>query len=151
MESDIYRQILSMAIENEIEAAEFYQGVCDKTVDDKLKTLFGGMAAEERNHRTLLEGFLADESRPMKFKTAQDYKVSETVEMPKFSLAMKPVDAIALAMKKEEDAMNMYLKFSQASDDAEQKDLFDNLAAMEQSHKAKLEDIYTNMAFPEVW
>jgi len=98
-----------------------------------------------------LEGFLADESRIMKFQAGQNYKVSETVERPKLSMDMKPVDAIALAMKKEEDAMNLYLGCSQASDDAEQKNIFDNLAAMEQSHKAKLEDLYTNMAFPEAW
>ncbi len=151
MESEVYKKILNMAIEGEIEAATFYQGVCDKTADDQLKPIFGGMAAEERKHRTLLEGFLADATRPMKFKAGQDYKVSETVERPKFSLEMKPVDAIMLAMKKEEDAMNMYLEFSRASDDAEQKGLFDNLAMMEQSHKARLEDIYTSMAFPEVW
>jgi len=47
--------------------------------------------------------------------------------------------------------MNMYFGFSRASDDEGQKKIFDNLASMEQSHKAKLEDLYTNMAFPEVW
>ncbi|ABC78454.1 ferritin-like domain-containing protein [Syntrophus aciditrophicus] len=151
MKSEVYKEILSMAIGREIEAAIFYQDVCDKTADSNLKTIFGNLAAEERGHRALLEGFLADESRIMKFQAGQNYKVSETVERPKLSMDMKPVDAIALAMKKEEDAMNLYLGFSQASDDAEQKNIFDKLAAMEQSHKAKLEDLYTNMAFPEAW
>ncbi|MDY0188391.1 MAG: ferritin family protein [Syntrophus sp. (in: bacteria)] len=151
MESEVYKKILNMAIEREIEAATFYQDVCDKTVDGNLKTIFGHLAAEERGHRALLEGFLTDESRTMKFKSGPDYKVSETVERPSLSMEMKPVDAIALAMKKEEDAMNMYFGFSRASDDEGQREIFDNLASMEQSHKAKLEDLYTNMAFPEVW
>jgi hypothetical protein len=29
--------------------------------------------------------------------------------------------------------------------------MFDSLAKMETSHKARLEDIYTNQAFPETW
>jgi len=109
------------------------------------------LTEEERKHRALLEGFLTNESLHMKFKAGQDYKVSETVEMPKLSMEMKPVDAIALAMKKEEEAMNMYLNFAQASDDTEQKEVFENLARMEQSHKANLENLYTDMAFPEAW
>ena len=34
---------------------------------------------------------------------------------------------------------------------SEQKRIFTELASMERGHKARLEDIYTNMAFPEVW
>jgi len=151
MHIEMYKKILGMAIENEIEAAEFYQCVHDKTQDAKLQSIFDGLAEEERNHRALLECFLADESRPMKFKAVHDYKVSETVEMPRLSMEMKPVDAIALAMKKEEEAMSMYREFAEASHDAGQKDVFENLARMEQSHKTKLEDLYTSMAFPEVW
>jgi rubrerythrin len=29
--------------------------------------------------------------------------------------------------------------------------VFEQLANMEKGHKARLEDIYTNMAYPEVW
>lgn len=151
MDNEIYKKILAMAIENEIEAAEFYQGVYEKTGIANLKSIFGELADEERKHRVMLQGFLDNDSRPLKFKSSQDYKVAETVEMPRLSLGMKPADAIALAMKKEEEAMNMYLKFAQASDDVKQKEVFENLARMEQSHKVNLENLYTNMAFPEVW
>lgn len=64
---------------------------------------------------------------------------------------MKPIEGIALAIKKEEDSMNMYIQFSTLSTEAEQKSVFQELAKMELGHKARLEDIYTNMAFPEVW
>jgi rubrerythrin len=47
--------------------------------------------------------------------------------------------------------MSMYTQLAHASTDASQKKLFTDLAAMERGHKARLEDIYTNMAFPEVW
>ncbi len=64
---------------------------------------------------------------------------------------MKPADAIALAIKKEEEAMNVYSLFSQSSSEPEQARIFEELATMEQGHKVKLEELYTNMAFPEVW
>jgi rubrerythrin len=64
---------------------------------------------------------------------------------------MKPADAIALAVKNEEEAMDMYKKMADCSTDAEQKKMFQSLSKMEQGHKVKLEDTFTNMAFPEVW
>jgi rubrerythrin len=64
---------------------------------------------------------------------------------------MKPSDTIALAMKNEEEAMNMYTDLANCSSDQEQKKVFQALAKMEQGHKARLEDMFTNMAFPEVW
>jgi rubrerythrin len=114
--------------------------------------IFDDLAKEEKNHRDILTAFLRNPDKPLKFKPApDDYKVAESVELPPLSLEMKPVDAIALAMKKEEEAMKTYLAFAAESDNAAQKGVFEELAKMEQGHKAKLEDIYTNMAFPEAW
>jgi len=64
---------------------------------------------------------------------------------------MKPLEGLKLAIKKEEDAMELYRGLSAAAKDAEVKKMFDSLAKMETSHKARLEDIYTNQAFPEAW
>ncbi len=64
---------------------------------------------------------------------------------------MKPLDGLKLAIKKEEDAMEMYKGLSAVSKDADMKKMFDSLAKMETSHKVRLEDIYTNQAFPEAW
>jgi len=40
MKTELYKEILSMAIGREIEAAIFYQDVCDKTADSNLKDHF---------------------------------------------------------------------------------------------------------------
>ena len=60
-------------------------------------------------------------------------------------------NSLVIAIKKELEAMQMYTQLAQASSDNEQQLLFSQLANMERSHKTRLEDIYTNMAFPEVW
>jgi rubrerythrin len=150
MQLDEYKKIISFAVENEIEAYEFYTGVFNKVKDDNMKAIFKELADEEKGHRALLEGYLSD-LKPMRFSESKDYKISETVETPRLSLDMKPSDAIALAMKKEEDAMKMYMALADNSSDPEQRETFQSLAKMEMGHKAKLEDMYTNMAFPEVW
>ncbi len=146
-----YKEILTLAILNEVEAYDFYLGVANSSQDKAIKSIFQEMAEQELGHRNLLQSYLDGSTKTFSFKAAPDYKIAETVDKPKLSLDMKPVDAIALAMKNEEDAMHMYQKFAEASDDAEQTQLFLELVKMETSHKAKLEDLYTNMAFPESW
>ena len=150
MKVEEYKTIISLAVGDEIEAYEFYLGVSEKVKDRNLKTIFKGLADEEKRHKISLEHFLSD-ARPMRFNETKDYKISETVDKPRLSLDMKPSDAIALAMKNEEDAMNTYTELANYSSDQEQKEVFMALAKMEQGHKARLEDMYTNMAFPEAW
>jgi rubrerythrin len=54
-------------------------------------------------------------------------------------------------MKREEEAMNRYKNLAENSETAEQAKIFQELAYMEQGHKTRLEELYTNMAFPEIW
>jgi rubrerythrin len=150
MKAEAYKRIISIAVENEIEAFEFYKSISEKTADSNLKATFKELADEEKKHRNYLEGLLS-QAKPLHFDEAKDYKVSETVEKPKLTLAMKPADAIALAMKNEEEAMLMYAELAGSSIDREQKEMFQSLSRMEQGHKTKLEGIYTNIAFPEAW
>jgi len=150
MRVEEYRKVISMAVESEIEAYDFYTAVGEKVKDANLKSIFKDLAAEEKKHRNFLEGLLK-QAKPMLFDESKDYKISETVDKPKLSLSMKPADAIALAMKNEEEAMNIYTQLANVSTDREQKELFESLARMEKGHKVKLEGMYTNIAFPEVW
>jgi rubrerythrin len=150
MKTEDYKKVISFAVEKEIEAYDFYQSVYNKTSDSNLKAIFKDLADEEKKHRNLLENLLS-RPRPFHFNETKDYKVSETVDKPKLTLSMKPVDAIALAMKNEEEAMHMYSELAGVSTDPEEKEMFMSLSNMELGHKMKLEDIYTNMAFPEAW
>jgi rubrerythrin len=149
MKVEEYKKVISFAVGNEIEAYEFYKGVSEKTADSNLKASFTELAIEEKKHRNALEA-LHSGAKPLHFDEAKDYKLSETLDKPKLTLGMKPADAIALAMKNEEEAMHMYSALAIASSDPEQKEMFQALARMEQGHKTKFEDMYANIAFPEV-
>lgn len=147
-----YKEILQMAVGNEVEAYEFYRDAAAKMKDPAMKKTFQELADEESGHKVLLEGFLSNEMKDMKFINEKDYKVAETVEAPQtLSTDMAFKDAIALAMKKEQEAMEMYQQFADASEGAKQKETFLELAKMEKGHKVRLEGIYTDIAFIEVW
>jgi len=150
MTIDEYRKIIKMAVGNEIAAYEFYKGVSEKTKDSNLRSIFSELAEEEQKHKVFLETFLSG-ARPLQFASVTDYKVAEVVDKPKLSMQMKPADAIALAMKEEEEAMDMYQGLADSSTASDQKDLFLSLAKMEKGHKVRLEELYTSMAFPEAW
>ncbi len=147
-----YKEILKMAVENEVEAYEFYRDAAAKMKDPAMKKTFLELADEESGHKTLLEGYLSNEMKEMKFNDETDYKVAETVEAPQtLSTDMAFKDAIALAMKKEQEAMEMYQQFADASAEAKQRETFLELAKMEKGHKVRLEEIYTDVAFVEIW
>lgn len=151
MDQKAYQDILDVAIQNEIEANLFYHQVAEKVKGDYLRKLFLELAAEEQKHRTILEGFRNNKKAALSFKHVADFKVSETVDEPPLSIDMKPADAIALAMKKEETAMEQYTKLAQAAMDEEQKNIFLELAEMERGHKAKMEAAFVDIGYPEVW
>jgi len=151
MNQSEFERIMKLAIEAETEAYEFYRDVSEKVTDASVKKIYQEFAQEELGHRTLLEQILKHDIKTFSFTGASDYKVSETVELPRLSLELKPVDAIALAMKKEEEAMKTYSSLAALSADPQKQKIFSELAKMEEGHKARMESLYTNTAFPEVW
>lgn len=151
MKNTELKNIITFAIDNEIEAYEFYDNASKKVTDKALKETFEELAAEELGHRKFLENFLVNDVEAIKLDEVNDYKVSETIDKPALTTEMKFSEAMAFAMKDEEEAMNMYQKLADACLDEKQKELFVGLAKMEQSHKVRLEKIYVNVAYPEVW
>ncbi|OPY38287.1 MAG: putative trifunctional 2-polyprenylphenol hydroxylase/glutamate synthase subunit beta/ferritin domain-containing protein [Methanoregula sp. PtaU1.Bin051] len=151
MRADEYKKIITLAIDREVEAYTFYKSVADRVKDANLKKLFAELAGEEKKHREFLQDFLAKGEKAMKFEAAMDYKVYATLETPQITADLKPLEGLTLAIKKELEAMQMYTRLAAASADAQQQMLFRGLANMESTHKARLEDIYVNMAFPEKW
>jgi rubrerythrin len=151
MTYDDYKKIISRAIGSEIEAYTFYRAVSDKVKDKNLKGLFSELAGDEEKHRLTLEGFLKQAPEKLHFSTSQDYKVVDPLPTPPLTVDLKPLDGLVIAIKTELEAMQMYTQLANTSTDKGQKTIFTELASMERGHKSRLEDIYTNMAFPEVW
>ena len=151
MKTEDAKKIISTAIDREVEAYTFYRSIADKVKDKNLKDLFAELAGEEKKHREFLQAFLTKDASKMKFAAGHDYKVGDALPSPALTPDLKPLDGLVLAIKKELEAMQMYTQLAKAAADTETQLLFSQLANMERGHKARLEDIYTNMAFPETW
>jgi rubrerythrin len=151
MKSEDFRQIISQAIEGEIEAYTFYKTIAEKVEDAAIKDLFAELAGDELGHRNFLQGIMAKGPKALHIDETHDYKIADHLESPPLSVDLKPIDGITLAIRKELDAMQMYTQLSRVALDSDEKETFLSLAKMEKGHKARLEDIYTSMAFPEVW
>lgn len=151
MKHDEFKKILLDAIDKEVESYTFYKTVSERVKDAALKSTFLELADQETYHRKTLQEYLSGSKKELKFDEVKDYHLSDILEAPALTTELKPLDGLKIAIKKEEDAMHMYQKLSDASIDAEQKKLFAELSKMELGHKARLEDIYTNAAFVEAW
>ncbi len=146
-----YKDVIKFAMANEVEAQKFYADAADKLRDPNLKKMFGQFSEEEKKHREILKGIYISNLIGEYFDEKMDYKVAETVDVPELSIDMQPADAIALAMKKEEEAMVQYTELAEECPDAEKKKIFLDLAAMERGHKRKMEDAFVDIGYPEVW
>ena len=113
--------------------------------------MFEQFAKDEKGHEKILKTILFKDTINQYFNESTDYKVAETVDTPKLSTDMKPADAIALAMKKEEEAMKQYTDLAEACKDFGQKKVFFDLAAMERGHKLKMEKAFVDIGYTEVW
>jgi rubrerythrin len=151
MKAEDFTQIISQAIEGEIEAYTYYRTVSEKIENAALKDIFIELAGDEKQHRAFLEGIIAKGPSSLHVVESHDYKVADTLASPPLSIDLKPIDGIILAIRKELDAMQMYTQLAHVAGDPDEKKTFLELAKMERGHKARLEDIYTTMAFPEVW
>ncbi len=148
---DDFREIIEFAIHSEVEAKQYYQSVAGKTSNEMVKKLFLEFAEEEIKHERILANILANKEAVLNFEKTQDYKLSETIPDPDMSGKMSMADIFAVAMKREERAMNMYLNLAKDSSSDKIKEVFNNLAEMERGHKLKLEKAYIDVAYTEAW
>lgn len=151
MNQEQFVKIITRAIGQEVEAFTYYSKVSEKVKDAGLKRLFKDLAKEEDKHKRTLEKYLKKAPGKIHFSESADYRVTDALPAPKLTPKLKPVDGLVIAIKKELEAMQMYTQLAKTSADEAQRNVFLDLAAMERGHKNKLEDLYTNMAFPEVW
>ncbi len=146
-----YQKIMTDAVGKEERSYRFYRAVSEKVADEALRTIFNDLAGDEMKHKEQLQSLMATGGGALHFEEKKSYRVTDDPNEPELTVDMKPLDGIRLAIGKELHSMQMYTALADASTDAGQRELFRELATMEKGHKARLEDIYTNMAFPEIW
>jgi len=142
--------LLELGIKREEESHKFYKFAAGQTSNKAIKNIFLELAEEELDHKKLLQSFQNNPQLATMLKAPEkDYHLAEESELPELSDHMKPADALALAMKKEQLAAEYYRNLAQEFSDQKAQELCLNIANMELNHKQKLENAYTDIAYVE--
>jgi len=128
-------RILDFAVAKETASEQYYLEWASRCGDPDLEKLLRELARDERGHIEKLcsvspEALIAEGVAPAEFGLAED--LPEVVD----ESAMSILDALAVAIKREEEAIHLYERLRASSTEAA---LFTALVQEERRHKHKLE------------
>ncbi len=152
MEKSQLESILATAMDSELEANRFYSEVAGRATNPNVKQIFTELAGDELGHWQLLDAARRDPALVSRMSgPIADYRVAEATALPALSIDMTPADAIALAMKKEQEAVELYTRLAKGASDPVLSAALMGLARMEQGHKTRLETVFVQIGYPEVF
>jgi len=143
------RDVLNAAIDDECAAYELYASTAGRAGNPAVRSLLLALADEERGHRELLESLDADRIQAFTPEARQDLKVADQLSEKAIREDSDLQDVMIYAMHKEQEAREFYARMSLALPDAELSGLFHKLSVMENTHKARLEELYEEVFLRE--
>ena len=143
-------QILKTAIRKEVEAHDVYADTAQRTDNPAVRALLSELAAEEARHRELLEGLPPEQADAFTPPEGRDMKISDHLEAKPLGAGSGLQEVMVHAMDRETAAREFYLAMADGAADPELKGLLEKLAAMENAHKARLEELYEDVFLREM-
>ncbi len=143
-------EIIARAIVNEESSAAFYRQAAGRMADRVTREALEGLMRDEIEHKRLIEEFRSG-VRPLPEGSGIGGSLVEFFGTPEFTAELSPSEAFLLAAKKEKLAVEFYEKWAGMYPDGPERDLLLGLAQVERRHKLKVEELFTNAAFPEAW
>ena len=140
--------ILEFAIAGEAAANEFYMGLADKMENPAMAKVFEGFAKEELGHKSKLENIKQEKTLEPTEKAA-DLKIADYLVDIEPKPGMDYVDALVLAMKKEEAAYRLYLDLAAVAEAEELTNIFLYIAQEEAKHKLRFETEYEEVVLKD--
>jgi rubrerythrin len=144
------KPFIEQAIRQEELSHEFYTRLAELVTDEETKETLAWLAKDELEHKAFLESCLTPTGCTLAGQ-AQDTHLAEIMETPAISPHMSPKEALMVAMKREEGSYHFYQRLASLQPPGDAKAFLEKMAKMELGHKQKVEYLYTNVAFPEVW
>lgn len=142
--------LIEQAISQEQLSHDFYERMARLVSHQETKETFQYLAQEEMGHKEFLQGCLTPGGCPLQGR-AQDVHLAEQMEAPPISEDLSPKEALVIAMKREEVSYHFYQRLAGMQPPGENRDFLNKMAQVELGHKEKMEYLYNNVAFPEVW
>jgi rubrerythrin len=143
------RQILVLAVEKEQAAHDMYARAAVEARDPSGQALLEELAAQELEHRELLAGIDPDHLEEFEPEEQHDLRLSEHLRERAPAPHSGLQDLLCYAMRREQEARDFYRRMAEHAGRPELKELFDRLAAMENKHRARLEEFYEAAFTPE--
>jgi len=145
------KDILALAVLKEIEAQELYADLCRKSNSRVVQEAFQALIQQEKQHQTLLEKYRAGEMKQgaLRMEHPCDYHIAEHFAEPKPAAGMELKDAFLFAADREKASHEFYLKLARLHVAGEVRILLEKLASQELEHKAVVESLFTEVAFPQ--
>ena len=142
--------IIKSAIAQEELSHEFYQRMADLVTHKETKETFQFLAKEELEHKDFLQSCMTPQGCKLVGR-AQNVHLAELLQAPGFSEDLAPKEALVIAMKREEGSYQFYQTLAALQPPGEIRAFLEKMAQVELGHKEKMEYLYDNVAFPEVW
>lgn len=142
-------EIISFAVEREIEAADGYARMAGIAKTPGLRELLLFLRQEEESHRRLLEGMTADEIDRLAPAYVPDLRISDFLVAEKLGGDMSLQDLLIFASQKEKKAIELYAALARMTAASGHARLFEFLAGQERTHKLKLEAEYEKHVLQE--
>ena len=145
---DSVEDVLDFAIAEEMAAKEFYTGLAERARNSAMRAAFEEFAAEESNHRSILEHIKSGEL-VVSAEKVQDLKLADMAEPVMPRPDMNYQDALTVAMHKEKQAFLLYTLLAKLCDDDKMRETFLMLAHEEAKHKLHFEIEYDEVVLKE--
>jgi rubrerythrin len=142
MKFDSVDKILDFAIRKEQNAADFYTDLANKMDIEYMKEIFTQFASEEKGHKAKLIAVKDGKQMLAAEEQIQDLKIGDNLVDVDLSGDLGYQEALILAMKAEKASFRLYNDLATATDDANLKQIFLNLAQEEAKHKLRFEIEY---------
>ena len=144
------KTLIEQAIRQEELSHEFYTRMSKLVTQGETKETLEWLAKDELEHKAFLQSCLTPTGCTLAGE-AQDTHLAEIMKAPAITPDLTPKEALMVAMKREEGSYHFYQRLASLQPPGEAKAFLEKMAKMELGHKEKVEYLYDNVAFPEVW
>lgn len=144
------KALLQEAISQSELSHQFYLDLANLVSKPETKEIFRYLAQNELKHKTFLQKWSNQEMCPLP-PSVQDDHLSELLKLPVLTKKLSPQEALVIAIKRKDAAYQFYQNLASLQPQGEIRDFLEKMALVKLEDKEKLEEVYDNMAFPEVW
>jgi rubrerythrin len=142
MDQKNFKEIISFAIQREIDSINFYDQAGKLVKHSGTKDLFLDFMKQEEGHKKKLEEVQTGKIAMGKIEKIPNLKISDYMVEAELRPDISYGDILRIAMKREERSVKLYTDFNEKNEDQTLRNLFTFLIQEESKHKYYIEKLY---------